>query len=95
MQTFSGEGLGIKLGEWRQQIETMLSLQSISDSHKADFVLGLLNGEAKREILTLERACRNTPKKIFDVLIALYGDNTHVSILPDSSLTVCKNLNRQ
>lgn len=59
----------------------MISFQPISDSQKANFVLGLLDGEAKREILILERACRNMPKKIFDVLSALYGDNTHVSTL--------------
>lgn len=44
-------------------------------------MLGLFEGEAKREILTLEGENRNTPKKIFNVLFPLYGDNTHVSTL--------------
>ena len=81
LQKFNGEGSEIKLGEWKQQVTTMINLQPISDSQKADFVLGLLDGEAKREILTLEKACRDTPQKIFDVLTALYGDNVHVSTL--------------
>ena len=81
MQRFSGCGSEAKLGEWKLQIETMLSFQSLSDSQKADFVLSSLEGEAKREILALERASRNTPKRIFDVLVALYGDNTHISTL--------------
>lgn len=70
-----------KLGEWKLQIETMLSFQPLANSQKAEFVLGLLEGEAKRETMALQRACRDTSKKIFDVLLALYGDNTHVSIL--------------
>lgn len=78
---FSGTGSEIKFGEWKSQVETMLGFQPIRDSQKADFVLGLLEGEAKREILTLERTNRNTPRKIFDVLSALYGDNTHASTL--------------
>lgn len=75
---FNGTGSEIKFGEWKSQVETMLGFQPIRDSWEADFVLGLLEGEAKREILTLERTDRNTPKKIFDVL---YGDNTHASTL--------------
>ncbi|XP_070819607.1 uncharacterized protein [Chaetodon trifascialis] len=55
----------------------MLGFQPIRDSQKADFVLGLLEGEAKREILTLERTDRNTPKKLFDIMSELYGDKTH------------------
>lgn len=31
--------------------------------------------------MTLEKGCRDTPKKIFDVLLTLYDDNTHASIL--------------
>lgn len=34
----------------------MLTFQPIRDSQKADFVLGLLEGEAKWEILTLEKS---------------------------------------
>ena len=78
---FSGTGSEVKFGEWRSQTETMLSFQPIRDSQKADFVLGLLEGEAKREILTLDRTDRNNPRKIFEVLSELYGDNTHASTL--------------
>lgn len=78
MQRFSGGGSEAKLGEWKLQIETILSFQPLSDSQKADLVLGLLEGEAKREILTLDRTSRNTPKKIFHTLLVFY---THVSTL--------------
>lgn len=81
MQKFTGECSEAKLGEWKLHIETMLSFQPLTDLQKEDFVLGPLEGEAKREILALERGCRDTPKKIFDVLLRLYGDNTHASIL--------------
>lgn len=78
---FSGAQSDIKFGEWKSQIETMLTFQPIRETQKADFILGLLDGDARREILTLDRSERNTPKKIFDALFALYGDNTHVSTL--------------
>ena len=80
MQKFTGGCSEAKLGEWKLHVETMLSFQPLTDSQKADFVLGSLEGEAKREILTLERGCRDTPKKIFDGLLSLYGDNTHASV---------------
>lgn len=70
-----------KLGEWKLQIETMLSFQSLADSQKTEFMLGLLEGEAKRETMALQRARRDTSEKIFDILLALYDDNTHASIL--------------
>lgn len=65
---FRGTGSEVTFGEWKSQTETMLSFQPIRDSQKADFVLGLLEGEAKREILTLERTDRNNPKKNFCVV---------------------------
>lgn len=63
MQKFRGGGSEAKVGEWKLQIEMMLSFQPLSDSQKADFVLGLLEGEAKRENFTLGKASRNTPNK--------------------------------
>lgn len=81
VQKFSGENAQSKFGEWKHQAESMLSFQPLTDSQKADILLNLLEGEAKREILTLERSLRDTPKKILDVLHVLYGDNTHVSVL--------------
>uniref|UniRef100_A0AAV2L2A8 Uncharacterized protein n=1 Tax=Knipowitschia caucasica TaxID=637954 RepID=A0AAV2L2A8_KNICA len=49
----------------------MLTFQPMGDSQKADFIFGLLDGEAKREVLTLDRTERNTPAKIFGILSAL------------------------
>jgi len=81
MQKFTGECSEAKLGEWKLHMETMLSFQPLTDSQRVDFVLGSLEGEAKREILALDRECRDTPRKISDVLLRLYGDNTPASIL--------------
>lgn len=81
VQKFNGENAQVKFGDWKHQVESMLSFQPLTDSQKADILLNLLEGEAKREILTLERQGRDTPKKIFDVLHVLYGENTHVSVL--------------
>lgn len=38
MQRFSGGGSEAKLGEWKLQIETILSFQPLSDSQKVDCV---------------------------------------------------------
>lgn len=81
VQRFGGLGSEVKLGEWQAQMEMMLGFQPIDDAQKADLIMGFLDGEAKREILTLEKTCRNTPRKIFAVLSTLYGDSTHVSVL--------------
>lgn len=81
VQRFGGLESELKFGERQAQIETMLSFQPISDAQKADFIIGFLDGEAKREILTVGRAERNTPYKIFAVLSKLYGGTTHVSVL--------------
>lgn len=62
-------------------METMLSFQPISDAQKADLIVGFLDGEAKREVLTFEKTCRDILQKIFSVLSALYGDSTHASVL--------------
>lgn len=81
VQRFGGFGSEVKLGEWQTNMETMLSFQPLNDAQKADLLMGFLDGEAKREILTLEKSGRNTPKKIFAVLSTLYGDSIHVSVL--------------
>lgn len=45
MQKFSGGCLEANLGDWKLQVETMLSFQPLTDSQETDFVLGLLEGE--------------------------------------------------
>lgn len=52
---FSGIGSEVKFGDGARKVETMLGFQTVRDSQKADFVLGLLEGDAKREILTLDK----------------------------------------
>ena len=61
---FSGSKSDTKLREWKAQVNIMLGFQTnMTDVQKADFVLLLLEEDAKREILALEAADRNTPKK--------------------------------
>ncbi|XP_062383843.1 uncharacterized protein LOC134071222 isoform X2 [Sardina pilchardus] len=80
-QKFSGVGTELKFRDWKQQLETMLSLQALNEQQKAAFVLSNLEGEARREILTLESADRDTPTKIFAALARLYGEITSIAAL--------------
>lgn len=40
----------VKFPEWRTQVEVMLRAQGLSLQQQADFVLGALEGEAKKEL---------------------------------------------
>lgn len=76
------DGLGtVKLGEWKTQIKYMLSVQRLSAQQQVQFLVGSLDGDARREVLALEEEDRDTTKKIFDLLTALYGDNTPIAAL--------------
>lgn len=68
---FSGETN--KFTEWRSQVEVMLRAQGLSQQQQTDFVLGALEGDAKREIMLLGRNQRDTHKKILDFLQTLYA----------------------
>lgn len=54
MLSCSGGCSEAKEWEWKLQVETIFSFQPLTDSKKADFVLGLLEGKANREIITLK-----------------------------------------
>lgn len=81
IQKFKGIGSEVKLAEWRSQIEAMLSIQQFGGEQKTEFVLGALDGEAKREILAIDKGNRDTPGKIFSVLKELYGDRAPIAAL--------------
>ena len=68
---FSGETN--KFTEWRSQVEVMLRAQGLSQQQQTDFVLGALEGDAKREIMLLGQNQRDTHKKILDSLQTLYA----------------------
>lgn len=72
-QKFSGTGTEPKFRDWKQQMETVLSLQQLNEQQKAHFVLSNLEGDARREIMTRSATDRDTATKIFNALSELYG----------------------
>lgn len=62
-------------------MEYLAGLQGLSEPQKLQFVLGSLEGEAKREILAAPEENRENVKKVFDFLATLYEDNTPVAAL--------------
>lgn len=68
-------------GAWKEQIQNMLTLQRLSVGQQLHFILGVLEGEAKREVLAMTAEERDTPEKVFTLLMDLYGDNTPVAAL--------------
>lgn len=78
---FSGKGGTAALREWRAQIEAFLRAQGLTGQQKVDFVLSALEGDAKREVLLVEEANRNTDNKIFALLQTFYGGGESVAKL--------------
>lgn len=70
---FSGEGSQVKFRDWKIQIEAMLRAQGLSEAQKTDFIIGALDGVARREVLLLEDAKRNSATEILKALDALYS----------------------
>lgn len=80
-QRFGGSKSELGLQEWTAQIKYLSDIQGLTETQQVQFILGSLEGEAKREILAVEEAGRDTPKKIFDLLKGLYGDSTPVAVV--------------
>lgn len=80
-QRFGGPGSELSLHEWKTQTEYLAGLQGLSEQQKLQFVLGSLEGEAKREVQAAPRAARANAKAAFDYLTELYGDATLVAAL--------------
>ncbi|KAK0149381.1 hypothetical protein N1851_009894 [Merluccius polli] len=57
-------------------MEYLAGLQGLSESQKLQFVLGSLEGEAKREVQASSEDKRDSAKHVFDFLATLYGDIT-------------------
>ncbi|KAK7883852.1 hypothetical protein WMY93_026975 [Mugilogobius chulae] len=62
-----------KFGEWRAQVEAMLRAQGLSQQQQADFVLGALEGDAKRELMLVRASDKDTSVKVLDLLQTLYA----------------------
>lgn len=67
------EGDKAKFAEWRTQVEAMLRAQGLNQQQQADFVLGALEGEAKRELQLIAIRDKNTGQKVLDILQRLYA----------------------
>ncbi|KAG1960358.1 interleukin-1 receptor accessory protein-like 1-A [Pimephales promelas] len=80
-QRYGGPGSELSLQDWKAQMEYLAGLQGLSAAQRVQFVLGSLEGEAKREVLAASEATRATAKTIFDFLFGLYGDSTPVATL--------------
>lgn len=65
-----------KFLEWRVQVEAMLRAQGLSHQQQADFVLGALEGEAKRELQLVNPRDKDNGQKVLDILTKLYDRPT-------------------
>lgn len=81
VQKFSGTNMEVTFGDWKEQVQNMLTFQGLSGGQRLHFILGVLEGEAKREILAVASEERDTPEKVFTLLQELYGDSTPVAVL--------------
>lgn len=80
-QRFGGKGSELSLQEWKSQTEYLAGLQGLSEHQRLQFVLGSLEGEAKREVQAAPEDRRNNSNAVFDFLAGLYGDHTPVATL--------------
>lgn len=78
---YKGTGSEIRLTEWKGQVQMMMRMQTLSEAQQVDFVIGALEGEAKREILLLGDRDRQAPEQIFKQLDQLYGDRVPIAVL--------------
>lgn len=67
------DGEATKFIQWRAQVEVMLRAQGLSQQQQADFVLGALEGNAKRELQLISPREKDTGKKILDLLQTMYA----------------------
>lgn len=70
------DGNRAKFGEWRVQVEAMLRAQGLSEQQQADFLLGALEGDAKRELHLVQPSSKNTGAKVLQQLQTLYAKPT-------------------
>lgn len=67
------DGDKTKFKEWRGQVEAMLRAQGLTPQQQADFLLGALEGEAKRELHLVEPENKNTGQKVLEALDKIYA----------------------
>lgn len=73
---FRGPNSDVSLKDWTAQTKYLADLQGLTEPQRLQFLLGSLEGEARREVLAAAEAKRNTSKAVLDYLKELYGDKT-------------------
>ena len=63
-----------KFKEWSAQVEVMLRAQGLNEQQQADFVLGALEGEAKRELQLADPRDKRTGQKVLETLKKLFDE---------------------
>lgn len=87
---YKGTGSEIRLVDWKGQIQLMLHMQQLPVEQQGGFIMGALEGEAKRKLLLLDDGDRQTPEQIFAQLEQLCGDKVPVAVLHSHFLIVDK-----
>lgn len=78
---FSGEDGNIGFGEWRTQMQAMLRAQGLTDEQRVDFVLGALEGRARREARLVPEAQRHTVEQLWATLEGLFARPVPLSVV--------------
>lgn len=73
-----------RFAEWRAQVEAMLRVHGLSSQQQADFVLGALEGEAKRELQLIAPWDWNTGQKVLDALQKFFAKSATKAQLRDT-----------
>ncbi|XP_073726583.1 uncharacterized protein [Misgurnus anguillicaudatus] len=81
VQNYGGTESGVRLTEWKAQLEYLADLQGLSVARRLQFVLNSLEGEARREVQAAPEAVRTSAQTIFQFLTEQYGDHTPVAVL--------------
>lgn len=78
---FRGPNSDVSLKEWISQTSYLADLQGLTEQQRLQFLLGSLEGEAKREVQAAPEDKRNTFQAVLSYLKDLYGDKTPVAAL--------------
>lgn len=78
---FRGPNSDLSLKEWTSQTKYLADLQGLTEQQRLQFILGSLEGEAKRELQAAPEEKRTTFQAVLDYLKDLYGDKTPVAAL--------------
>lgn len=70
----------LKLKDWEEKLKALFRIYHIPESLQLDWVLGSLEGEAKREVGILPEGECSSAKEVFIQLKELYGNRAPASV---------------